>query len=59
MTGFNGRVSYSYEVEQKLIEYETEDSLYWILSEYGDDAGATLNELEILTNPAMALWISA
>lgn len=57
MTGFNGRVSCSYEVEQKLIDYETEDTLYWILSEYGDEAAATFQELENLTNPVMDLWI--
>lgn len=58
-TGFNGRVALSYEVEQKLIDYELDDTLYWLYAEYGDDAAVTLNELEILTNPVMDLWIPA
>ena len=58
-TGFNGRVSCSYEVEQKLIDYEFIDTKAWLYAEYGDDAATTLNELEILTNPVMDLWIPA
>lgn len=58
-TGFNGRVSCSYEVEQKLIDYELIDTKAWLYAEYGDDAAVTLNELETLTNPVMDLWIPA
>lgn len=56
-TGFNGRVSLTYEVEQKLIDYEYDDTLLWILAEYGDDAADTFNQLDILTNDTMDTWI--
>lgn len=58
-TGFNGRVTCSFEVEQKIVDFELEDTLYFLYAEYGDDADITLNELEILTNPVMDKWIPA
>lgn len=58
-TGFNGRVALTYEVEQRVADFELDDTLYWLYAEYGDDAAATLNELEILTNPVMDKWIPA
>lgn len=58
-TGFNGRVTCSFEVEQQIVDFELEDTLYWLYAEYGDDAAVTLNELEILTNPVMDKWIPA
>ena len=59
MTGFNGRVSCSYEVEQKLLDFEVVDTIIWLYEEYGDEAAATFQELENLTNPVMDLWIPA
>lgn len=56
-TGFNGRVTVSYEVEQRAADYETSDTLYWLYAEYGDEASAMIDELEKLTNPVMDLWI--
>ncbi|QAY02003.1 hypothetical protein VpaJT1_75 [Vibrio phage VpaJT_1] len=56
-TGINGRVSVSYEVEQRTADYETEDTQFWFYQEYGDDADDVLNELEKLTNPVMDQWI--
>lgn len=58
-TGFDGRVSVEYEVEQLALDYELEDTLYWLYQEYGDEAASTLQELENLTNPVMDKWIPA
>lgn len=57
MTGIQGRVTCTYEVEQKLEDFETIDQLFLLWQEYGDDLAETLNELEILTNPVMDQWI--
>lgn len=56
-TGFLGRVSCTYEVEQKVQDFEFIDTLFGLYQEYGDDLAPALNELEELTNPVMDLWI--
>lgn len=58
-TGFNGRVSCTFEVEPNATDFELDDTLYWLYAEYGDDAAPTLDELAELTNPVMDLWIPA
>ena len=58
-TGYTGRVSCSFEVEQRVVDYEYEDTLYWLYEAYGDDAPLVLEELENLTNPVMDQWIPA
>lgn len=52
-TGFDGRVSCTLEVEQRLESFEYLDTIAALLAEYGDDTGVVFNELFILTNPTM------
>lgn len=56
-TGFRGTVTFTIEVERRASDFEYDDTLFWFLQEYGDDAWPVLNELYILTNPTMDTWI--
>lgn len=56
-TGYQGRVTCVYEVEQRATDYEYDDTLFLLYAEYGDDLPEVLNELAELTNPIMDKWI--
>lgn len=60
MTGYYGKVSCSFEVEQRVVDdYELEDNYFDLMQEYGDDLSPFLNYLEYFANTVMDQSIPA